>query len=52
MEGFVLGETIEDGAAAANALYTGDLAAIETQIQQQDLAWKSRLMPIHSFRMC
>jgi len=43
MEGFVLGESIEDGALAANAHYAGDLAAIETQLRQQDLAWKAAL---------
>jgi PAS domain S-box-containing protein len=41
MEGFVLGETIEYGVSDANAQYTGDRAAIEAQLQQQDRAWKT-----------
>jgi PAS domain S-box-containing protein len=41
VESFVLGETIENGVSAANAQYTGDRAAIEAQLRQQDLAWKA-----------
>src|SRR6185369_5281825 len=41
MEGFVLGETIESGVSAANDRYRGDRRVIETQLQQQDLAWKA-----------
>ncbi|HEX9839547.1 MAG TPA: PAS domain S-box protein [Anaerolineales bacterium] len=43
MEGFVLGETIENGARTANARYTSDQSAIEAQLQQQDRAWKAAL---------
>jgi PAS domain S-box-containing protein len=41
MEGFVLGQTIQDGTDAANALYVGNKTTIEAQLQQQDLAWKA-----------
>jgi PAS domain S-box-containing protein len=41
MEGFVLGESIENGASAASAQYIGDQATIQAQLQQQDLAWKA-----------
>jgi len=41
MEGFALGETLENGVSAANANYIGDRTAIEAQLQQQDLAWKT-----------
>jgi PAS domain S-box-containing protein len=41
MQGFVLGETIENGVSVANAQYTGDRATIEAQLQQQDLAWRA-----------
>lgn len=43
MEGFVLGETIENGTSAANTHYTSDQAMIEAQLQQQDLAWQAAL---------
>jgi PAS domain S-box-containing protein len=39
VEGFVLGETIEWGVSTDTASYTGGQAAIESQLQQQDLAW-------------
>ena len=39
VEGLVLGETIENGVSTTNASYTGDQATIESQLQQQDLAW-------------
>jgi len=41
MEGFVLGQTIQDGADAANAHYADNKTTIEAQLQQQDLAWKA-----------
>src|SRR6266498_4645092 len=41
MEGFVLGQTIQDGVDAANAHYAGSKTTIEGQLQQQDLAWKA-----------
>src|SRR6266508_1816942 len=41
MEGFALGQTIQDGADAANALYAGNKTTIEAQLQQRDLAWKA-----------
>jgi len=41
MEGFALGQTIQDGADAANAHYAGSKTTIEAQLQQQDLAWKA-----------
>ena len=41
VQGFVLGDVIEDGADGANSQYTGDQATIEAQLRQQDLAWKA-----------
>ena len=40
VKALVLSETIENGVGTTNASYTGDRAAIESQLQQQDLAWK------------
>jgi PAS domain S-box-containing protein len=39
VEGFVLGETIEWGVSMSNASYAEGQAAIESQLQQQNLAW-------------
>jgi PAS domain S-box-containing protein len=41
MEGFVLGQTIQDGAHAANAHYADSKTTIEAQLKQRDLAWKA-----------
>ncbi len=41
MEGFVLGETVENGITAANADYIGDRTQIEARLREQDLAWKT-----------
>ena len=43
IESFVLGESLEDGANAANAHYPRDRAAIDAQLRQQDLAWKAKV---------
>ena len=41
MQGFVLGETIENAAATASHLRSGNPALIEAELQRQQLAWEA-----------